>query len=156
MNEEFVYLKLVTGEQLMAYKESENETTVTVKFPMLIKTHLVSTNNDRISEQVTAGPYSLFLESPVVHLNKTHIVLDSKLHDRAIVHYVHLVRNHEGVNLAPQAKELIWEDDEDRAALEEIEDIHSAIAQLRAIAGEIEEEAEEGNKTFVEGNETLH
>ena len=156
MNEEFVYLKLVTGEQLMAFKESEDETTITIKFPMLIKTHLVSANHDRVSEQVTAGPYSLFLESPVVHLNKSHIVLDSKLHERAIVHYVGLVRNHEGVNLAHQAKTLIWEDEQDRQSLEAIEDIGSAIEQLRAIAGEIEEEVEEGNKTFVEGNETLH
>ena len=156
MNEEFVYLKLVTGEQLMAFKESEDETTITIKFPMLIKTHLVSANHDRVSEQVTAGPYSLFLESPVVHLNKSHIVLDSKLHERAIVHYVGLVRNHEGVNLSHQAKKLIWEDEEDRAALEAIDDIGNAIEQLRAIAGEIEEEVEEGKKTFVEGNETLH
>ena len=156
MNEEFVYLKLVTGEQLMAYKESEDETSMTVKFPMLIKTHLVAANHDRVSEQVTAGPYSLFLESPVVHLNKSHIVLDSKLADRAIVHYVGLVRNHEGVNLSHQAKELIWEDEQDREALEAIEDIGSAIEQLRVIAGEIEEEVEEANKTFVEGNETIH
>ena len=155
MNEEFVYLKLVTGEQLMAYKESENETTITVKFPMLIKTHLVAANHDRVSEQVTAGPYSLFLESPVVHLNKSHIVLDSKLAERAIVHYVGLVRNHEGVNLSHQAKELIWEDEE-RKNLESIPDISRAIEQLQAIAGEIEEEAEEGKKTFVEGNETVH
>jgi len=155
MNEEFVYLKLVTGEQLMAFKESENETTVTVKFPMLIKTHLVSSSHDRVSEQVTAGPYSLFLESPVVHLNKSHIVLDSKLAERAIVHYVGLVRNHEGVNLSHQAKELIWEDEE-RKNLESIPDISRAIEQLQAIAGEIEEEAEEGKKTFVEGNETVH
>ena len=156
MNEEFVYLKLVTGEQLMAFKESEDETTITIKFPMLIKTHLVSATPDRVSEQVTAGPYSLFLESPVVHLNKSHIVLDSKLHERAIVHYVGLVRNHEGVNLAHQAKTLIWEDEQDRQSLEAIEDIGSAIEQLRAIAGEIEQEVEEGKKTFVEGNETLH
>jgi len=155
MNEEFVYLKLVTGEQLMAYKESETDTTMTVKFPMLIKTHLIASNHDRVSEQVTAGPYSLFLESPVVHLNKSHIVLDSKLAERAIVHYVGLVRNHEGVNLSHQAKELIWEDEE-RKNLESIPDISRAIEQLQAIAGEIEEEAEEGKKTFVEGNETVH
>jgi hypothetical protein len=155
MNEQFVYLKLVTGEQLMAYKESEDSSSITIKFPMLIKTHLIATSADRVSEQVTAGPYSLFLESPVVHLNKSHIVLDSKLHERAIVHYVGLVKNHEGVSLEHEAKALIW-DDEERENFEAIPDISRAIEQLQAIAGEIEEEVEEGNKTFVEGNETLH
>ena len=151
MNEEFVYLKLVTGEQLMAYKESETETSISVKYPMLIKTHMISSDGDRVSEQVTAGPYSLFLQSPVVHLNKSHIVLDSKLHERAIVHYVQLVKNHEGISLVNEAKQLLW-DDEERQNFEAIPDAASAIAQLSAV---VEEEPEEV-KTYVEGNETVH
>jgi hypothetical protein len=151
MNEEFVYLKLVTGEQLMAYKESETETSISVKYPMLIKTHMISSDGDRVSEQVTAGPYSLFLQSPVVHLNKSHIVLDSKLHERAIVHYVQLVKNHEGISLVNEAKQLLW-DDEERQNFEAIPDAASAIAQLSAV---VEEEPEEV-RTYVEGNETVH
>ena len=151
MNEEFVYLKLVTGEQLMAYKESEDATSICVKYPMLIKTHMISSDGDRVSEQVTAGPYSLFLQSPVVHLNKSHIVLDSKLHERAIVHYVQLVKNHEGISLVNEAKQLLW-DDEERQNFEAIPDAASAIAQLSAV---VEEESEEV-KTYIEGNKTVH
>ena len=155
MNEQFVFLKLVTGEQLMAFKESEDATSITIKYPMLIKSHMIKMDDDRISEQATAGPYSLFAATPVVHLNKNHIVMDAQLSDRAIPHYVHLVRDHEGVNLSYQAKQLLWEDEE-REALEAIPDALKALEQLRAIAQEIEEETEEGNKTFVEGNETVH
>ena len=151
MNEEFVYLKLVTGEQLMAYKESEDATSISIKYPMLIKTHMISSDGDRVSEQVTAGPYSLFLQAPTVHLNKSHIVLDSKLHDRAIVHYVQLVKNHEGVSLVNEAKQLLW-DDEERQNFEAIPDAESAIAQLSAV---VEEEPEEV-RTYIEGNETVH
>jgi hypothetical protein len=150
MNEEFVYLKLVTGEQLMAYKESETETSISIKYPMLIKTHMIASDGDRVSEQVTAGPYSLFLQSPVVHLNKSHIVLDSKLHERAIVHYVQLVKNHEGISLVNEAKQLLW-DDEERQNFEAIPDATSAIAQLSAVVEESEEV-----RTYVEGNETVH
>jgi hypothetical protein len=150
MNEEFVYLKLVTGEQLMAYKESETETSISIKYPMLIKTHMISSDGDRVSEQVTAGPYSLFLQAPVVHLNKSHIVLDSKLHERAIVHYVQLVKNHEGVSLVNEAKQLLW-DDEERQNFEAIPDAASAIAQLSAVVEESEEV-----RTYIEGNETVH
>ena len=155
MNEQFVYLKLVTGEQLMAYKESEDATTITIKFPMLIKSHMIKMDDERISEQATAGPYSLFAATPVVHLNKNHIVMDAQLSERAIPHYVHLVKDHEGVSLEYQAKQLLWEDEE-RETLESFPEALKALEQLRALAEEIEEESNEGNKTFVEGNETLH
>ena len=49
MNEQFVYIKLVTGEQLMAYKESEDDESMTLKFPMLIKTHMVGVAGGRVS-----------------------------------------------------------------------------------------------------------
>jgi hypothetical protein len=150
MNEEFVYLKLVTGEQLMAYKESETETSICIKYPMMIKTHMIASDGDRVSEQVTAGPYSLFLQAPLVHLNKSHVVLDSKLHERAIVHYVQLVKNHEGVSLVNEAKQLLWDEEEIRN-FEAIDDIGNAIAQLNAVV-----EEEEDTNTYVEGNETVH
>jgi hypothetical protein len=86
-----------------------------------------------------------------VHLNKSHIVLDSKLHERAIVHYVQLVKNHEGISLVNEAKQLLW-DDEERQNFEAIPDAASAIAQLSAV---VEEEPEEV-RTYVEGNETVH
>ena len=156
MNDSFVYLKLVTGEQLMAYKEYEDESSLIVRFPMLIKTHLIAAHNDRISEQVTAGPYSLFIDAPNVHLNKSHIVLDSKLHDRAIAHYVQLVHSHEGVSLEYEGKRAVFEE-EQLEEFEAIPDVSHAIEQLREIAGEIEQEANEAEEgIYIQGNETVH
>jgi hypothetical protein len=156
MNDQFVYLKLVTGEQLMAYKEYEDGASLIVRFPMLIKTHLIAANNDRISEQVTAGPYSLFIDAPNVRLNKSHIVLDSKLHDRAIAHYVQLVHSHEGVSLEYEGKMAVFQE-EQLEDFEAIPDVSNAIEQLREIAGELEQEAELAEEgTYIEGNKTLH
>jgi hypothetical protein len=156
MNEEFVYVKLVTGEQLMAYKEAEDASSITLKFPMLVKTHLVAANNGRVSEQVTAGPYTLFTEDSILHVNKTHVVFDSKLAQRAIAHYIHLVRDHEGVALSYTPNELQWDDEPppEAAEVSSLEDIQKALEQLKAIAGEEEEEREE--RLFIEGNETIH
>jgi hypothetical protein len=156
MNEQFVYVKLVTGEQLMAFKESEDAEFLTLRFPMLVKTHLVGANNGRISEQVTAGPYTLFTEDSLLHVNKKHVVFDSQLAQRAIAHYIHLVRDHEGVALSYTPTELQWDENPpaDAAEVSTLEDIKKALDQLRTIAGEEETKKEE--KLFIEGNETIH
>jgi hypothetical protein len=154
MNEQFVYLKLVNGEQIMAVKESEDSESVTLKFPMLIKTHLVGMRSNRVSEQVTAGPYSLFADNTNIHINKQHIILDTALAERAIPHYLHLVRDHEGVRLDYTPPQLQWEDEVPADAPDSI-DIKEVLDALKSIAN-IEEEVEAEDKTFVEGNKTLH
>jgi len=154
MNEQYVYLKLVNGEQIMAVKESEDSEFITLKFPMLIKTHLVAAQADRVSEQVTAGPYSLFADNTNIHINKKHIILDTALAERAIPHYIHLVRDHEGVRLDYTPPQLQWEDEQPADAPDSI-DIKEVLDALKSIAN-IEEEVEAEDKTFVEGNKTLH
>lgn len=158
MNEEFVYLKLVTGETLMALKEYEDEESIVVKFPMLVKMHLISSKDGRVSEQVTAGPYSLFVENSVLTINRQHIVFDSQLAMRAIPHYVNLVKDHEGITLDYMTEQLRWDDspEEEISPIEDIDtiqNIKSAIAQLKSIA---EEEVEVEEKVYIQGNETIH
>jgi hypothetical protein len=155
MNEEFVYLKLVTGETLMALKEYEDEESIVVKFPMLVKMHLISSKDGRVSEQVTAGPYSLFVENSVLTINRHHIVFDSQLAIRAIPHYVGLVKDHEGITLDYMQEQLNWKESEEQiSAIEDIDtiqNIKSAVAQLESVA---EEDIEQ--KVFIQGNETIH
>jgi len=156
MNEEFVYLKLVTGETLMALKEYEDEEIIVVKFPMLVKMHLVSSKDGRVSEQVTAGPYSLFVENSILNINRQHIVFDSQLSIRAIPHYVSLVKDHEGITLDYVQDQLNWEEtEEDISAIDDIDtiqDIKSAVAQLKSIS----EEDDTDQKVYIQGNETIH
>ena len=44
MNELFVFVKLINGDQMMAIKESETEESLTLKFPMQIRLHKVLQN----------------------------------------------------------------------------------------------------------------
>lgn len=159
MNEQFVYIKLVTGETLMALKEAEDSSTLTLKFPMLVKMHLINSREGRVSEQVTAGPYSLFIDNSILSVQKHHIVFNSQLSQRAIPHYIHLVKDHEGITLDYVEEKLQWDDqqlfDEALEDLADIEDVKAAIAQLKSIAQEEAEDIEE-EKIYIEGNETLH
>lgn len=152
MNEEYVYMKLVTGETLMALKEYEDEELVVLRFPMLVKTHLIGSKDGKISEQVTAGPYSAFMDDSKLNINRQHIVFDSQLSLSAIPHYINLVKDHEGVSLEYTPEELQWEDDISDE-LSTVGDLEKAIAQLKSIA---EEEVELEDKVYVEGNKTLH
>ena len=150
MNEEFVYLKLVTGEQLMGIKESEDDSCFNIKFPMLLKSHVIANNGVKISEQVVAGPYSLFVDSHIFHINKNHIVLNTVLAERAIPHYVSLVREHEGITLDYVSNTLQWEDEV------QAEDPPTLGALLNQLKDELKAEKEETETVFIEGNETVH
>lgn len=155
MNEQFVFVKLITGEQLMAIKDSDDGTSITLRYPMLIKNYVVSNTGDRVSEQVTAGPYSLFIADKVFTIDKRHVVLDVHLAQAAIVHYTQLVKNHEGISIEYDKDGLIWEDEieeEDDHGFKDIEDLARAIGQLKSIADEMDEEG----TVLVEGNETVH
>lgn len=122
MSEQYVFLKLVTGDQIMAMKESETESTLTIKFPMLIKNHVITQNEVRVSEQVTAGPLTMFAESAYMQINRMHIVIETKLSEQAIPHYLGLVKEHEGIEVgdAESASGLVWEDEPE----EEVEGIY--------------------------------
>ena len=155
MNEEYIYLKLVTGEQLMAYKADEDDTSVMIKYPMMIKTHLVAATHDRVSEQVTAGPYSLFVESDSLMINKNHIVLASCLHERAIKHYARLVLDHEGVELPYQRQELDWSECPVEG-VESVEEVESIIDQLKAISDELDNKEKDVLGSLDVSKHTLH
>ena len=81
-------------------------------------------------------------------------MLDTQLSEKAIPHYVHLVRDHEGVKLSYTQNGLDWRDEVKQPDF----DPTKAIAALKSIAEQIEEveEEEEDFKIFIEGNNTFH
>ena len=99
MNDDYVYLKLITGEQLMAIRISETESEMSIQYPMSIKIHTITSSLSKISEHVTAGPYTVFSEDTIFHLKKEFIVLNARLANDLITHYMHLVKTHEEVDL---------------------------------------------------------
>lgn len=147
MSEEFVYIKLVNGEQLMAIKEDETEETVLLRFPMIIRQHVVANLNNKVTEQITAGPYSMFTDETLMEFHKRNILVDVLLSERAVNHYIGLVQEHEGVNLAPG---LQWEDSSDPAT---VEDVATAVDKLSL---RLEHQLNEEETVFIQGNDTIH
>ena len=151
---EFVFLKLVNGEQVMALKESEDHESIMIRFPMLVKTHYVGVRENRIAEQVTAGPYTMFGENDHMVVSRSHVIFQTPLAERAIPHYINLVKEHEGVNILYTPRVLQWDDEPPAEAPDNV-DIKKVLDALKSIAEE--EPSEDASKrNFIEGNKTIH
>jgi hypothetical protein len=148
IDDTYVVLKLVTGEQIMAVKRNESPTSVTIEYPMLIKSFPFM-NDGEIGEHVTAAPYCKFTEDKLFEFKKRDIVFEKKVHQYAIPFYVRLVNEYEAT---------IEELDEHPSTVEELSDrVNNLMEHLKSIAeGREEETEEEEAKAVVRGNSTLH
>jgi hypothetical protein len=146
MSEEFVYIKLVNGEQLMAIKEDETEETVLLRYPMIVKQHVVAHSNNKVTEQITAGPYSMFTDSALLEFNKRNILVDVLLSERAVNHYIELVQEHEGVDLSGGLQL------EYNHMPNDVKDMETAVDKLSL---RLEQHLED-DIVFIQGNDTLH
>ena len=156
MNQEYVYVRLLNGDQLMATKLSESDNTITIQFPMQIRMfpRLEPTG---LVEQITSGPYCQFTEDRIFTFNKKDILFHKKLHELMIPHYERMLDEHEReVEVdREQAEEGELETDETVEHLAQaVDHIHSIIEKARK--QKEEEEASELAKRFVPGNTTKH
>jgi hypothetical protein len=146
--DEYVVLKLVTGEQIMAVKRDESQTSVTIEYPMLIKSFPFM-NDGEIGEHVTAAPYCKFAEDKIFEFKKRDIVFEKRVHQYAIPFYVRLVNEYEATIEVP---------DEPPSSVEELSDrVNRLMDHLKSLAEDPQEEQqEEEEKQVVRGNNTLH
>lgn len=151
----YVVVKLVSGEQLMADLSSENDSTMNLLNPMLIRTRQLEDG-----ESITAIPYCQFSSDKLFNISKTHILYTKQMHAVFIPHYVRIVKEHEDhIELRTNKKEqeqqsLDWEDSENLTT----EEIQKRIDVLEALFGDQEEPTEEKEETKVvsKGNKTFH
>lgn len=154
MNENFVIVKLVSGEQVMATLTDEDATTVELQYPMVIRM-VPFIQGDRAHEHVTAAPLCQFSDDKTFRIPKSNIMFVKKLHEIMIPHYNRIVDEHENTILVKSDKTGNIERVKEELT---VEDIQKRIDMLESIAGierETEEEEEE-TRYYVEGNETLH
>ena len=154
MNEHFVIVKLVSGEQVMATLINEDDTTVELHYPMVIRM-IPFINDGSAHEHVTAAPLCQFSDDKTYRIPKTNIMFVKKLHDVLIPHYNRIVDEHEHTILVRSDKTGNIERIQEELT---VEDIQKRIDMLESIAG-IErdtEEEEEETRYYIEGNETLH
>lgn len=154
MNEHFVIVKLVSGEQVMATLTNEDATTVELQYPMVIRM-VPFIQGDRAHEHVTAAPLCQFSDDKTFRIEKANIMFVKKLHEILIPHYNRIVDEHENSVLVRSDKTGHIERVQEELT---VEDIQKRIDMLESIAG-IErntEEEEEETRYYVEGNDTVH
>jgi hypothetical protein len=94
-NEDFVIVRLSTGESLLGIRLSESDKDITVEFPFALKNYPRITREGGIIEQVTAGPYCSFAEDRKFIFPKKDVFFVKKLHGFAIPFYMSLYNQHE-------------------------------------------------------------
>lgn len=154
-DEHYVIVKFTSGEQVMAVLLEETPVDVTIVYPMQIRmTPIIDV--DGAKEHVTATPWNKFADDPEITINKSHILFIKNLHHVLIPHYTRLVSENEETQLVNKrenrAEDLSWGDEEDDG-IHTVEELEKRMAMLESIAGETTEEEE---RTFIEGNDTIH
>jgi hypothetical protein len=156
MDKQYVVVKLVSGETVMATFEGEDEKFVKIEYPIQIKTTIIP---ELGRESISASPLCQFTDATTFVLEKSHIVYIKKLHKQFISHYNNFLKSYEEA-LIPATRSSIQEqlseyfDDAEHLTLDEI---NRRIELLEAIAGgEVPEEELDVMLSVVEGNDTIH
>ena len=159
-DKDYIVLKLITGETVMAIFQGEDERFIKVDYPVQIKTNYISGVN---REAVTAAPFCQFSDSTAFILEKTHVLYIKRLHHAFVRHYKNFVKVYDEALVPLQRSEEVRQeleeafDDMDEISIEEVNrrlDILEAIANSPSSEKDEEEEFELIN--FVPGNDTKH
>lgn len=162
MSENYVVVKLISGETVMAMFEGEDEKFVKIEYPVQIKTTIVPMLN---REQVHAAPMCQFSDSTSFVLEKTHIIYIKRLHKTFIPHYKNFLKAYDEVLVPAQKQsheeikqqlEDIFGDEEDTLTIDEV---NRRLDILEAIANAEPSDEEDDSiltANFVTGNDTKH
>ena len=144
----YVVIKLVSGEQVMAVLEQEDDNIVQLCHPMTIRTIPIVGQG---REHITAHPFCQFTDDKFFLIEKKNVIFIKRLHHMMIPHYKRLVSEHGNdwkiENPPVESEEPMISPEEAR----------KRIAMLMGIAGmEKREEEKTIESIFVEGNDTKH
>lgn len=90
----YVYVKLTTGEQVLATLLSEDEYYIEIMYPMTIKSIPFMVDN-RTHERLISSPFCQFTDDRIFTLPKTSVMFVKLLNETFIPHYTNLVEEHE-------------------------------------------------------------
>lgn len=149
LDDTYVIMKLVTGEQILAVKRSETDQSITIEFPMIIKTYPFRPSADEIGEQVAASPYCKFSDDKVFTFNRKDIVFEKLLNQFAIPFYLKLVNEYETTIEVPEPKDI-----EDLGR--KVDQLMQSLMGITGDHEDVQEEVEEEPKIVHPPNSTLH
>lgn len=150
MTEYYVVLRLVSGDEVMAVLEAEDENYIQLLNPISIRTVPLIHEG---KEHVLTTPFCQFTKDPNFLLDKKHVLFVKQLADAMIPHYLQVVENYSQAENFRPAQEF---EDQERMSPEEA---RKRIAMLAEIFGdELDDALEEEipKSIYVKGNETKH
>lgn len=152
-NQEYVIIKLVSGEQLMGVCTEETDNDITVMFPMALRQYPVQRDDGTIGEQVTGGPFCAFASDRTFTIPKASVMINKPLHELLVPFYVRMVNQYEKMVDVPLS--MFNDEQEEQEALT-VDDVEKAVDRLAAIMYGEKKEDREPDGYYVEGNDTIH
>lgn len=147
MTNEYVIIRLGSGEQVMALKTAESDTTVTLLYPMQIKTYPRQREDGTITETVAGAPFCHFADEKVFTISKSFIVFENHLHPKLVPFYTDMVDQYEAT-----------ENDHPGAEVDEEENPIEKLFSMLDVLQRSEEKKREQEilEKLVPGNDTVH
>jgi hypothetical protein len=147
MIDQYVTIKLITGEELIAEVTEHDEHSITVMNPFVVATRVGESADGRMIEQQTASPYCSYAEDPSFTFDMKNVLFVKALKNKVISPYQEMV---DKLNMKEMTADSL------NQYLDALE------ALLDGDGGDIdspyatEEDQHENSISYLEGNETLH
>ena len=152
-DQEYVIIKLVSGEQLMGVCTEETEKDITVMFPMALRQYPIQRDDGTIGEQVTGGPFCAFASDRTFTIPKASVMINKPLHELLVPFYVRMVNQYEKMVDVPLS---MFNDEQEEHEVLTVKDVEKAVDRLAAIMYGEKNQDNDSDGHFVEGNNTIH
>jgi hypothetical protein len=152
-NQEYVIIKLISGEQLMGVCTEETDKDITVMFPMALRQYPIQREDGTIGEQVTGGPFCAFASDRTFTIPKASVMVNKPLHELLVPFYVRMVNQYEKMVDVPLS---MFNDEQEEKEVLTVKDVEKAVDRLAAIMYGEKNQDNDSDGHFVEGNNTIH
>ena len=105
-DDQFILLKLTTGETLVATIRSEDEQTISIEYPFELKT-IHDRRQDMVVDVTAAAPFCGFAEDRKFTFKKDNLMFTKLLHNFSIPFYIELVEEYEKLVDVPVPKKKL-------------------------------------------------
>ena len=105
-DDQFILLKLTTGETLVATIRAEDEQTISIEYPFELKT-IHDRRQDMVVDVTAAAPFCGFAEDRKFTFKKDNLMFTKLLHNFSIPFYIELVEEYEKLVDVPVPKKRL-------------------------------------------------
>ena len=107
-DDEFILLKLTTGETLVATIRAEDDDTISIEYPFELKT-IHDRRQDMVVDVTAAAPFCGFAEDRKFTFKKNNLMFTKLLHNYSVPFYIELVEEYEKLIDVPVPKKRLSE-----------------------------------------------